>query len=34
MQKHPKLPGVLNVSELTEAPTEMNNGTLSIGWAG
>ena len=28
------LPGVKNVSELTEAPTEMNNGTLSIGWTG
>jgi putative ABC transport system permease protein len=29
-----KLPGVKNVSELTEAPTEMNNGTLSVGWSG
>ena len=28
------LPGIKNVSELTEAPTEMNNGTLSIGWSG
>jgi putative ABC transport system permease protein len=28
------LPGVKNVSELTEAPTEMNNGTLSVGWSG
>ena len=28
------LPGVKNVSELTEAPTEMNNGTLSVGWLG
>jgi putative ABC transport system permease protein len=28
------LPGVMNVSELTEAPTEMNNGTLSVGWLG
>ncbi len=29
-----KLTGVMNVSELTEAPTEMNNGTLSVGWLG
>jgi putative ABC transport system permease protein len=29
-----RLPGVMNVSELTEDPTEMNNGTLSIGWRG
>ena len=29
-----KLPGVVNVSELSEAPTVMNNGTLSIGWQG
>ena len=29
-----KLPGVKNITELTEAPTEMNNGTLSIGWEG
>ena len=29
-----KLPGVVNVSELSEAPTEMNNGTLSVGWQG
>jgi putative ABC transport system permease protein len=29
-----KLPGVVNVSALSEAPTEMNNGTLSIGWQG
>jgi putative ABC transport system permease protein len=29
-----KLPGIKNISELTEAPTEMNNGTLSIGWSG
>ena len=29
-----KLPGVANVSELSEAPTVMNNGTLSIGWEG
>jgi ABC-type antimicrobial peptide transport system permease subunit len=28
------LPGVLNLSELTENPTEMNNGTLSVGWTG
>jgi putative ABC transport system permease protein len=28
------LPGVLNLSELTENPTEMNNGSLSIGWLG
>ena len=28
------LPGVMNVSELTENPTEMNNGTLSVGWLG
>jgi putative ABC transport system permease protein len=24
----------MNVSELSEAPTEMNNGTLSVGWLG
>jgi putative ABC transport system permease protein len=29
-----RLPGVKNLSELTEAPTEMNNGTLSVGWEG
>jgi putative ABC transport system permease protein len=29
-----KLPGIKNITELTEAPTEMNNGTLSIGWEG
>src|SRR5450432_3112045 len=29
-----KLPGVVNVSELSEAPTVMSNGTLSIGWQG
>src|ERR1700759_4402941 len=29
-----KLDGVLNVTELTEAPTQMNNGTLSTGWEG
>jgi len=29
-----KLDGVLNVTELTEAPTVMNNGTLSTGWQG
>ena len=29
-----KIDGVLNVTELTEAPTEMNNGTLSTGWEG
>jgi putative ABC transport system permease protein len=29
-----KLPGVMNVSELTENPTEMNNGSLSVGWLG
>ncbi len=29
-----KLPGVKNVSELSEAPTEMNNGTLSVAWQG
>jgi putative ABC transport system permease protein len=29
-----KLNGVVNVSELSEAPTEMNNGTLSVGWQG
>ena len=34
MPKQRKLPGVVNVSELSEAPTEMNNGTLSVGWQG
>jgi putative ABC transport system permease protein len=29
-----KIKGVANLTELTEAPTEMNNGTLSIGWQG
>ncbi|HZZ76699.1 MAG TPA: FtsX-like permease family protein, partial [Puia sp.] len=29
-----KLDGVLNVTALTESPTEMNNGTLSTGWEG
>jgi putative ABC transport system permease protein len=29
-----KINGVLNITELTEAPTEMNNGTLSMGWQG
>ncbi len=29
-----KIPGIVNVSELSEAPTEMNNGTLSMGWQG
>lgn len=29
-----KIPGVVNVSELSEAPTEMNNGTLSVSWEG
>ncbi len=29
-----KLPGVVNVSALSEAPTEMNNGTLSVSWEG
>jgi len=29
-----KLPGIMNVSALTEDPTEMNNGILSIGWVG
>jgi len=29
-----KINGVLNMTELTETPTEMNNGTLSVGWQG
>jgi putative ABC transport system permease protein len=29
-----KIQGVKNVTALTEAPTEMNNGTLSVGWSG
>jgi len=29
-----KIPGVMGVSALTENPTEMNNGTLSVGWPG
>jgi ABC-type antimicrobial peptide transport system permease subunit len=29
-----RMPGIQDVSQLTEEPTEMNNGTLSIGWTG
>ncbi len=29
-----RMPGVKDVSAITEDPTEMNNGTLSIGWTG
>jgi putative ABC transport system permease protein len=29
-----KLPGVLGISYLSDNPTEMNNGTLTIGWTG
>ena len=29
-----KIPGVMSISALTEAPTQMENGSLSVGWTG